>query len=44
MADSMIYATAVSIGADLVTSDADFAALPGVVYLPKPGAAGPSTA
>lgn len=36
MADSLIYATAVAAGAELVTSDADFASLPGVVYLPKP--------
>ena len=39
MADSLVYATAVSVGAELITSDADFASLPGVVYLakPKPG-------
>jgi toxin FitB len=35
MADSMVYATAVSNEADLITSDADFARLPGVRYLPK---------
>jgi predicted nucleic acid-binding protein len=42
MADSLIYATAVTMSAELVTSDADFALLPGVVYLAKPvaGAAG----
>jgi toxin FitB len=38
MADSFIYATAVAAGAELVTSDADFASLPGVIYLPKPKA------
>lgn len=40
MADSLVYATAVSVGAELITSDADFASLPGVIYLakPKPGA------
>jgi toxin FitB len=39
MADSLVYATAVSVGAELITSDADFASLPGVTYLakPKPG-------
>jgi predicted nucleic acid-binding protein len=39
MADSLIYATAVSMGAELITSDADFASLPGVIYMakPKPG-------
>jgi predicted nucleic acid-binding protein len=39
MADSLVYATAVSMGAELITSDADFASLPGVAYLakPKPG-------
>lgn len=36
MADSLIYATAMSAGVELVTSDADFAALPGVIYLEKP--------
>ena len=36
MADSLIYATAVSMGAELITSDADFASLPGVTYLAKP--------
>lgn len=36
MADSLVYATAVSMGAELITSDADFASLPGVVYLAKP--------
>jgi predicted nucleic acid-binding protein len=38
MADSLIYAAAVTMSAELVTSDADFANLPGVVYLPKPAA------
>lgn len=42
MADSLIYATAVAAGAELVTSDADFASLPGVIYLPKPKP-GPAT-
>jgi predicted nucleic acid-binding protein len=39
MAGSLVYATAVSMGAELITSDADFASLPGVIYLakPKPG-------
>jgi len=39
MADSLVYATAMSTGAELITSDADFASLPGVIYLakPKPG-------
>jgi predicted nucleic acid-binding protein len=44
MADCLIYATAVSMGAELITSDADFASLPGVVYLatakPAPPAPG----
>jgi len=35
MADSIVYATAQSLGAELVTSDADFSALPGVTYLSK---------
>ncbi len=35
MADSIIYATAVDRGADLLTCDAHFANLPRVVYLPK---------
>ena len=35
MADSIIYATAVDSGADLLTRDAHFADLPGVVYLAK---------
>ena len=42
MADSLIYATAVSMGAELITSDADFASLPGVVYLAKPKPGPPS--
>ena len=37
MADSLVYATAVHHQAELVTSDADFAELPGVTYLPKGG-------
>ena len=36
MADAIIYATALSEGAKLVTSDADLAPLPGVTYLKKP--------
>jgi toxin FitB len=36
MADSIVYATAQSFGAELVTSDGDFSELPGVTYLPKP--------
>jgi len=36
LADSIVYATALSYRADLVTSDSDFKALPGIVYLPKP--------
>jgi predicted nucleic acid-binding protein len=41
--DSLIYATAVSMAAELITSDADFASLPGVTYLakPKPGPPAP---
>ncbi len=35
MADAMIYATALSRGATLVTSDEDFEKLPEVIYLPK---------
>jgi len=35
MADSLVYATARSMGAELITSDADFATLPGVTYLEK---------
>jgi predicted nucleic acid-binding protein len=33
MADSIVYATALISQAELVTSDSDFAALPGVAYL-----------
>jgi len=36
MADAIIYATAIENGADLLTCDAHFANLPGVVYFPKP--------
>lgn len=36
MADAMVYATALTEGAKLVTSDADLAALPDVLYLKKP--------
>ena len=35
MADAFVYATALSHAAELVTSDADFAGLPGVTYLEK---------
>jgi uncharacterized protein len=35
MADAIIYATALDAGADLLTCDAHFAALPGVVYCAK---------
>ena len=35
MADAIIYATAVEAGADLLTCDAHFAKLPGVVYFAK---------
>ena len=37
MADAIVYATALTEGAKLVTSDTDLAALPSVVYLKKPG-------
>ena len=36
MADAIVYATSLSEGATLITSDSDLAALPGVVYLKKP--------
>lgn len=36
MADAMIYATARSRQAELITSDADLQGLVGVTYLPKP--------
>ena len=35
MADAIIYATALDAGADLLTCDAHFADLPGVVYFAK---------
>jgi predicted nucleic acid-binding protein len=35
MADAVIYATAMNAGADLLTCDAHFANLPGVVYFAK---------
>ncbi len=38
MADSVVYATAQAEDAELVTSDEDLRGLPGVTYLPKPGA------
>lgn len=39
MADSIVYATARTEGAELVTSDADLRGLPGVTFLPKGGRA-----
>jgi predicted nucleic acid-binding protein len=36
MADALIYAAARSNDAELITSDADFASLPGVTYLARP--------
>lgn len=36
MADAIVYATALTERARLMTSDADLAPLPGVTYLPKP--------
>jgi predicted nucleic acid-binding protein len=36
MADALIYATSVSNAAELVTSDAHFESLPGVIFLGKP--------
>jgi predicted nucleic acid-binding protein len=35
MADALVYATAIHEGAELVSSDADFEDLPGVLYLPR---------
>jgi predicted nucleic acid-binding protein len=35
MADAIVLATAQAHDADVVTSDADFADIPGVVYIPK---------
>ncbi len=35
MADAIVYATSLTEGAKLVTSDADLAPLPGVLYLKK---------
>jgi len=35
MADAIIYATAIAMGADLLTCDAHFAELPSVVYFAK---------
>ena len=35
MADAIVYATAIENGADLLTCDAHFASLPGVVYFAK---------
>jgi predicted nucleic acid-binding protein len=39
MGDAVVYATAILNDAILVTSDSDFAAIPGVVYLEKPSPA-----
>ena len=39
-ADAIVYATARARGADLLTCDAHFAGLPGVVYVKKTGPAG----
>jgi len=36
MADAIVYATALTEGAKLFTSDTDLASLPGVTYLKKP--------
>ena len=36
MADALVLATALKFQAELVTSDRDFEAVPGVTYLPKP--------
>jgi predicted nucleic acid-binding protein len=38
MADAIIYATALDVGADLLTCDAHFAELPSVVYFAKTSA------
>ena len=35
-ADAIVYATALSNGADLITCDAHFASLPNVVFIRKP--------
>ena len=35
MADAIVLATALAHEAEVVTSDADFAGIPGVVYIPK---------
>ena len=37
-ADAIVYATALKHGADLLTCDANFDGLPGVVYVPKASA------
>jgi predicted nucleic acid-binding protein len=37
MADAIVLATAQAHDADVITSDADFASIPRVVYLPKNG-------
>jgi predicted nucleic acid-binding protein len=36
-ADAIVYATALAHGADLLTCDRHFEALPGVRFIPKPG-------
>lgn len=35
MADAIVLATAWAHDADVITSDSDFASLPGVIYIPK---------
>lgn len=35
VADAIIYATAIAFDADIITCDAHFERLPGVIYLPK---------
>ncbi|HYX21560.1 MAG TPA: type II toxin-antitoxin system VapC family toxin [Thermoanaerobaculia bacterium] len=40
MADAIVYATALSVEARLVTGDADLEGLPGVTYVPREGARG----
>ena len=39
--DAVVYATALAHECDLVTGDADFEGLPGVIYVPKRGKPGP---
>jgi len=42
MADAIVYATSRAHSARLITSDSDFAKLPGVTYFPKPSSKGRS--